>query len=149
MAADDKLRLKIAAKRIETWKEYKLQPPKVVKRCRSVLFAPGQDKPEVVHTDKDTIETNLLVEAQSKHGSARYAKLKLGSAETNMRLDSRDRNQDGCATDGNGYEYGHPGNVPAHLQDAPKYAKPHKSSVFKKERRVPVIRHKLKLVNKD
>ena len=121
MAADDKLRLKLAAKRMEAWKEYKLQPPKVVKRCKSVLFAPGQDKPEVVHTDKDTIVSN--------------GKLSIGSAEKAMRLDSGDRN----SADGNGYEYNHSGNVPAHLKAAPMTAKPRKNSPFKREKKLPII----------
>lgn len=124
MAADDKLRLKIAAKRIEAWDRYRQSPPKDVKRCTSVMFAPGQDKPSLVYLDKDTIVSGG---DKMRSSSGKFAR--------ELRLDGGDK----CHGDGDGYDPLAQANTPKHMQGLPKVAKARKNSPFKAAKKAPII----------
>jgi len=60
LSTEDKLRLKVSAKRVEAWNRYKLLPPKKVKRCTLTIFSPNQDKPvERLDLDKMPVVERL------------------------------------------------------------------------------------------
>lgn len=50
LSTNDKLKLRLSAKRVEAWKRFRLTPHKngtqeKPMRCKGIVFSPGQDKP--------------------------------------------------------------------------------------------------------
>lgn len=61
VSSKDKLRVNLAAKRVERWNRERCKPANNdTKRCEGIQWSPNQDKPALVYADKSVIASDAV-----------------------------------------------------------------------------------------